>query len=287
MPQNIALVFTYERAEFLHECLRRIFAAEGSQDLDVFVCVDNHPEVPADPEIVPIIWYYQAKHNNLRYTLRQPHEFYGSTFNAMMGYREAWNREAPYAFIIEDDIMVAPDFFRWHLAVHQQEKLFASVASRCCRWAEMTAWTGAADYIVSAADYSPWGVCLPRESIGLINSHAHEKYFENQAGYLRQYLPNERWGDTVTEHDGLCHRQMLAVNGSCAFPCVPRAFHTGTYGYHRMDGKPLGVSLPERIVNLQKMITDPKFGEVHQDYHTVKEVGPWSEVRCVKRFEEV
>ena len=283
MAQNIVLVLTYERSEMLFECLGRIFSAEGVADLDVFVAVDNHPEQPTDPEILPIIAYYQAKHNNLRFTHRRPHGYYGSTYNAMLAYREAWNRRAPFTFVVEDDIMVAPDFFRWHLAVHQKEFLFASVASRCCRWAEMRAWTSPEDYVVSTVDYNPWGVCFPLDSIALINSHAHEKYFENQAGYLRQYLPNPRWGDTVTEHDGLIHRQMLAINGACAYPCVPRAFHTGWRGYHRQDGKRLEGTLAEKVAEFRQMINDPSF-ETHQDLHAVKGVGPWSTLQLVKRL---
>ena len=282
MNRAMCIVMTYERPEMLAECLRRVFAADGVAELDVVVLVDNHVDAPAHPETYEVLKPYREK---AEIVVRETHQYYGPTMNALLGYREAFERRAPYLFFLEDDVMVGKDFFRWHLAVHEQIQPFASAAQRCPRWAEMSS-HGPEDYILSSKDYANFGVCIPLKSLELIVRHSIPDYFSSLSPYLVRTFPHSWMGAERAEYDGLIHRVMESVRGDCAFPVEPRAFHAGYYGYHRLGREPKG-TLAERISKFRELTCDAGMVESLNalgDMYPCVEVGQWDKVRLIQRL---
>lgn len=273
----LCLVTAYERPEMLSECLRHIRLADG--EIPVRVLIDSKTHQGPHPDIIAVTMDYRVP-----FTLREVHGFYGNSLNTLLGYKEAYEEDVDYCFLIEDDVMVTKDFFRWHLAVHQQENLFTSVGAQCTR--RVAPKGTSSDYFTTASDYASLGVCMPRYSLGLLAEHAKTEYFQFQGAYVREMFPTSRFINEGGEQDGLVIRIMGEVNGLCAYPCVPRAFHLGVYGYHRLGGEPQG-TLEEKIHWFQQMLRDApsleRFNSL-KDLHPYQEPEAWDSVRCVARF---
>ena len=126
---------------------------------------------------------------------------------------------------------------RWSLTVHQQRNLFATIGCRNQRkknrfgqpW-EFPELPEA--YYTTSIDYRSQGVCFPRESVEKILVHATPEYWQDMKGYVNRVFPDSRFQKEYEEHDGLAMRVMAEMNLPVAYPCLPRAYHCGYYGYH-------------------------------------------------------
>jgi hypothetical protein len=97
-------------------------------------------------------------------------------------------------------------------------------------------------------DYCSLGVAMKRSVIEqLIAPHVCRAYFERPADYCQRNFPSSRVGARFIEQDGLIRRVQEAEGGRrpIAYPCRPRAYHAGFFGYHRAGG--LAGDLEERI----------------------------------------
>jgi hypothetical protein len=253
--KDIICITAHSRPEILHECLNRVHIAIGQLDLKVHVSVDGRVGEPHDKEVLEVAKRFENR-LDLNIIKRQPHHYPGNSYNTLEALKEAYHAGPRYIFLIEDDVMVSADFLMWSYAVNDLAKLFASVAVKCTRRNDVYPSTDPSKVWISGSDYASLGVCFPHNSLSFVVPHARDAYYSNMNAYTQREFPKSRFSNEFSEQDGLIIRIMGQWNGLTAWPYVPRAFHSGYYGYHRMDGcKPMG-SLEERIKDFKDIMFD-------------------------------
>jgi hypothetical protein len=252
MVKDIVIIPTFSRPEMLWLCLERLRACPETKHMDIRVYVDNHDAVRTNPPSAEIGRVIEM-HSDLPITLnwRKPHPFGGNTFNVLEAYREAYEESAEYVFLVEDDVMVNPDFFAWHYEAQETGDWASSIASRCLKGGAVQE-----QYIVNRS-FASIGCCFKRERLELIAPHACAAYYRDMVGYMRLAFPQDGRADQYTEQDGLIER-IISKNGYSIWPVEPRCTHVGWYGYHRWNSTRPAGSLDERYHHVRRVISDPE-----------------------------
>ncbi|MGH8207522.1 MAG: hypothetical protein ACRETK_12180 [Steroidobacteraceae bacterium] len=251
--RDVVVLPCWRRPEFLWHCLDNLSQADGILDLQVIVRLDtgylqdNLDVIRSFSERIP--------HLQIQYPQPCPFRRTKQSANVLLGYLQAAAVARRFVFLVEEDIMVARDFFRWHRAVHaQQPRLFCSIAARNPN-RDVAVPHEVGGYYRSTSDYCSLGVCLDRRIItGLIAAHVNMQYFGKPKRYLRRHFPASAVSLGFVEQDGLIRRIQEKSQLPLAYPCMPRAFHAGFYGYNRPGG--IDGSLQERIRILAGTIYD-------------------------------
>lgn len=233
MPQHpdIILVTSYTRFDYLRLCLEYLSNAEGIENKQIWLFIDRGRSLVRE--------FYEVladfKHLNIRTTFRPEHNHHGNSYNTLEAYKEAYQTDAKFVFLIEDDVLITNDFFKWHEAVQETGDYLCSVAYRCSRNSEVR--TDIVDpeaFFTSKADYASVGVCWRREKLAPIVEHATTDYYKDCAGYLAKHFPS--FADGYTEQDGMIQRVLAVTHGVIAWSYVPRCYHIGFAGYNRPRG---------------------------------------------------
>ena len=239
---DIILVPTYMRPEYLFLCLERIANSERPTDSEIWICQDfrfddEHRHKLGIDWTNEVLDYWRGR-LPIKFVRRRPHGFEGNSHNVLEAYKEAFNSSARFIYLIEEDVFVQPDFFRWHEAVQAEGDFMCSVAYRCSRNSEAaTDITDPNAYFTSQRDYASIGVAWRREKLAPVIAHASTEYYRDTSAYMVRTFPGNRFAGDFSEQDGLIMRVMWETHGTVAWPYVPRAYHLGWYGYHRPDGK--------------------------------------------------
>jgi hypothetical protein len=290
MSADICLVPTFRRPEYLWLCLEQLEKCEGVQNLQIVITIDNHLRWSYDPEVLRVARAF-ATRLPLQITVRSAHHHEGNSTNVLLAYGEALAAGARHIFLVEDDILVLPDFFRWHYAIQDREpEIFASVASPNKHVADWPRRGVPGGYFTSAA-YASHGVCLPARSVELLVEHITSAYLSYMPGYLAKRFPHSRLGPQFCEQDGLIDRIIEERSLRNAWPCAPRAFHTGFWGYHRTEKTRPGGSLEKKVAALRQIVSDTKtLNSLSVYYHDLdgltSPVGEWYEQTKVAELGE-
>ena len=127
--------------------------------------------------------------------------------NILRGYGEAVKRAKRYIFMIEEDMLIANDFFKWHYEVQEAQDLFCSIASKNNNLNQNLILSPELNrYYTSHITYQSLGVCFKKEvvdSAGKKQQH-YSKHYETKKTsgelfykciYLRHcdvYSPSDR-----------------------------------------------------------------------------------------------
>lgn len=279
--KDLVLITTYNRPDYLRLCLEYLSAAEGIQNKEIRVYVDRGRTLVREFYDV----FRDFPNLNIFSIFRSPHDFHGNSFNTLEAYKDAFYSGAKYVYLIEDDVLVSPDFFKWHEAIQQQENLFCSVAYRCSRNPAVLKLDDPSAYLLSKQDYASIGVCWQRENLQVVIEHAKEEYYGNLDKYLQEHFANNRFSDCFTEQDGLIMRIMAEKHGVVAWPYIPRCYHVGFASYNRPKSDRLSYSeLKETIHNMEKIRqADKDFGDIELVPTDMKL--KWNSLYCAQRFE--
>ena len=251
--RDVVLIPCWRRPEFLWHCLDNLTRAEGFEQLHVIF----RPDHGHDPVILDVIAEFAERLASYEVDLpvRCPYRRTKQSANVLGGYLLAAARTRHLVFMIEEDIMVARDFLRWHYAVHAAEpQLFCSLSTRNHNRAVATS-DDPRCYYLTTFDYCSLGVAVSRAVIGaLIAPHVCREYFERPVEYCLRQFSSSRLGDRFVEQDGLIRRVQEAQGEQrpIAYPYRPRAFHGGFIGYHR-SGRLTG-DLAQRIRSVGRVI---------------------------------
>lgn len=240
--RDLVIIPTYSRPEMLWHCLEHLLrcpeAAAGEVELVVFV--DHHI---GRPPALADIDHVMRKFPGIAVVQRASHAYRGNSFNVMTAYKQAWEEGRERAYLVEDDVMVQPDFFRWHREVEAEEELFCSIG------------IARPGVTTSTEMYASLGVCFRREPLALIVQHAVPAYFANMNDYCQREF---RQGPAVgTEQDGLILRIMKQAKGTARFAPMeaPKARHIGDYGYNRGQHRRPPGALQARYDAVAKRLT--------------------------------
>ena len=251
--RDIVLVPCWRRPEFLWHCIDNLCQADGVRDIHVIF----RPDTGFAPDILDVIRTQGTRLPSfeIQYPPVCPFRRTKQSANILLGYLQAVPRARQFVFLIEEDIMVARDFFRWHRKVHAQEpQLFCSIAAKNHN-RDISVSPDADAYYCTTGDYCSWGVCMNRDVIkALVAPHINGGYFRKPKRYLRHHFPASAVPLAFAEQDGLIRRIQKVSQKLLVYPCVPRAYHAGFYGYHRTGG--VDGSLKDKVQKLASIIYD-------------------------------
>jgi hypothetical protein len=262
---DIVIITSYNRPDYLRLCLEYLSRAQGIADKEIWICVDRGRTLIR--EFYEVLVDFQ-KSLHIVTKFRPEHSYRGNSYNTLEAYKEAYQTDAKFIYLVEDDVLVQPDFFTWHESVQTCGNFMCSVAFRCSRNAE--ARTDIVDpeaYFTTAKDYASIGVCWRRERLLPVIKHAVSEYYSDLEGYLTQHFQNNRFCTSFSEQDGLIMRVMGETNGVTIWPYNPRCFHIGFSGYNRLRGSRYTTA------ELREIIHDPlKVAVADRDFHDIEPV---------------
>jgi hypothetical protein len=251
--KDVVVLPCWRRPEFLWHCLDNLTRADGIRDVHVLF----RPDTGFSTENLEVIELFAERLSSFEINLPQPCPFRRTrqSANLLLGYLRAAAEAKQYVFLVEEDVMVGRDFFRWHRAAHAAGPLFCSIAvknpNRTLRLPDE-----AEGYYLSSGDYCSHAVCFDKQVVrSMIAPHVNMAYFRRPKKYLRRHFPASAIGLGFVEQDGLLRRIQEPSTYSIAYPCVPRAFDAGFYGYNR-PGE-IGGSIRDRIQSLADTIYNP------------------------------
>jgi hypothetical protein len=251
--KDVVLLPCWRRPEFLWHCLDNFTRADGSSDLHLIVS----PDTGHSPDTLEVVRSFADRLPSLEIRIPPPAPYRRTkqSANLLLGYLRAASLAHRFVFLIEEDIMIARDFFRWHRQAHAcSGELFCSIAARNPNRKPALPQEYEA-YYLGGADYCSSGVCFDKQLLqSLIAPHICMSYFRRPKKYIKRLFPHSAVGLGFVEQDGLIQRIQEQVGYPIAWPCVPRAFHAGFYGYNRPGN--ISGSLSERIQQLGQTIYD-------------------------------
>lgn len=248
------LIPCWRRPEFLHHCLSNLVATGELDSVHVIF----KPDTGHSRETIEMIERWEPKLPSWEIASALParNRQTKQSLNVLSGYLYAASLSNGLVFMVEEDIMVGRDFFRFHRALHYAEPgLFCSLSPRNHN-RTIPAITRSDAYYLSHGDFCSWGTCFRREVIlEMIAPHVNEEYLARPQSYCAATWPDSIVNRGHIEQDGLIRRIQDASDRPTAYPHVPRAFHAGWYGYNRADR--IGGRLEQRIEKVGSTIYDP------------------------------
>lgn len=225
------LIPCWGRPEFLHHTLDNLVRTGDMNTVHVIFKMDHafHADIPKVIES----WKEHISSFSLSPTPKTGYTVTKQSHNLLSGYAQAAELSTGLVFMVEEDIMVSRDFFRYHRAIHAKEDLFVSLSTmNHNRHVKVT--TDPEAYYLSHGDYCSLGACFKKEVIqSHILPHATKEYYGNPYKYCERVFPSSSLNRSMVEQDGLIRRIQKAQHLPTAYPHVPRAFHAGWYGYNR------------------------------------------------------
>jgi hypothetical protein len=205
------------------------------------------------------IWNFRER---FKYEIRQDSsgfkkDTYGNSKNLLDSLKRAYDSGAERIFLVEDDIMVAPDIFEWHETVLNEVDPFVSCAT----------------LLNKSAHFPINGREAMDESIKDPNAYhvSHHAYSSHAAAFKRknlkhvvEFLANESTYEKLSsgnEQDIQIQKIMALpffINKGSAWPYVPRAFNVGMYSYHINTGMKFNGTFEEKCDALRKAVTNPE-----------------------------
>ena len=254
--RDVVIVPCYERPEYTCLGLQYLSRARGIRDKEVWLCQDNHENgLIVDPNNAPKDFAEVALYLGMTFGSRAvyrsiaPHSTYGNSKNLVDGLKAAYDSGAERIFLVEDDIIVAPDIFEWHEAVLEEKDVFVSCA---------TALNKSAHFQVNGPNaMDPSDDSAAYKTVqGAYSSHAVAFKRKNLDRLLSYVTSFSKW-ESGFEQDMLTQRFMRIVHKASAWPYVPRAYNVGVYSYHINTGRKLTGTLKEKTRALDQIIHDP------------------------------
>ncbi len=253
--KDIVLLPCWRRPEFLWHCLDNLTRVAGIGS----VHFTFRPDTGASPENLDVIESFAGRLPSFDVQAPEPCPYRRTkqSANVLLGYLRAASVARRHVFLVEEDIMVARDFLTWHRAVHAAAgPLFCSIAVRNPN-RTVTLPDDPEGYYVSSGDYCSYGVCFDKQVLQrMVASHVNMAYMRRPKKYLRRHFPASAISLGYVEQDGLLRRIQERSTYPIAYPCLPRAFDAGFYGYNRPGG--VRGSLQDRIQALADIIYDPE-----------------------------
>jgi hypothetical protein len=249
--RDIVVLPCWRRPEFLWHCLDNLTRTDGFDQLHLLF----RPDTGFSQENIEVIHSFADRLPSFQISLPDPCPFRRTkqSANLLLGYLRAAAEALRYVFLVEEDTMVARDFFRWHRAVHAAaDPLYCSIASRNPNRV-VTVPDDPQGYYLTSGDFCSGGVCFDKHRLQtLVAPHVNMAYFRRPKKYLRRQFPGSAVGLGFVEQDGLLRRIQERAGMRIAYPCVARCYNAGFYGYNRPGG--LAGSVDDRVRRLATTI---------------------------------
>ena len=155
---NLIIVFAHRRTDLLLSCLERLAVCAEIDNHEVWIVDDKERKTPEEEQ------------NVRRVCERAKHTFSNSRYLEMYATKTSWDSQirafemaayssdARLVHLLEDDVMVAPDFLQWGEMAHKFSPLLTCAVNI---WTKRTG--SPSEVCISNSDYAHWGVCMHRE----------------------------------------------------------------------------------------------------------------------------
>lgn len=206
----------------------RIFADTGASLEDVEYCRDK---------FCPEALIFESK----------PHIFAPSgCWNILNAIKQGYETGAENIFLIEEDVLIRPNFFQWHLA---QQDCLASCGRKDPH-----------HYLLYGSLYTNPGSRLTRPLVEKLLVHINDDFFIRLRDYLDEhFLP---WPEQSNLDDGLIRRVIRKMGGKVVYPETPICIHQGFRLYDRIDiYKNYETTIEKRILRLKEIISSIRPGD--------------------------
>jgi hypothetical protein len=280
------LVTTYNRPQYLQLCLEYLSLAQGIESKEICIYADRGLSGQNLMEFYDVVNPFRGQ-LNISVAVRPPHNFHGNTYNTLEAYKEAYYSDAEFVYLVEDDVLVRPDFFTWHEAVQTMGDYFCTIGSRCLRNSQVRAdVSDPSAFFETSCDFASIGVCWRRTRLAPIIEHARTEYYEDLSGYIARNFPANRFRNSFTEQDGLIMRVLSDTKGIVGWSYVPRCQHTGFFGYNRPNGARLSLEeLRETIHFADKIKIRDKYSFGDIAIVPTEAPVPFQKLYCLQRLE--
>ena len=283
--KTVCLIPAWRRPEFLWHCLANIKRAEGADQVHYIFRFDQGHAA----ELHDVVRDFPFSHE-VSITPPSKYRLTKQSYSLLTGYALAAQAAGPDGLVlmVEEDVMVATDFFRWHQAVHEQQRnLFCSIAVANPNRRNVAELRGpVSDYYLSSGDYCSLGVGFrPWVLQQLVAQHAGANYYAQPHAYCLREFPASPIGSAFVEQDGLIRRIQMAAKLPIAYPYAARAYHAGLYGKNRGNGP--GGSFARRLEYVTEVIysdeamrTFAKHPEWYEDSRPIPLTAePWTDLQ--------
>jgi hypothetical protein len=220
---------------------------------EVWIAEDVHADKPksftTQMEMLACIRFAQNEFGrDFSYLATQPHTTYGNSYNVLSALQKAAQYAEGKVYLIEDDVLVTPDFFEWNDMVFNQYDAKVVCAGRLNRslnfrfngpdaMDESIRDVNAVKKVVGA--YNSWATCFSLSFMEMFKDSIDQ--FKMRPGF---------------EQDTMIQDRMRICKIASIWPYVPRAYHMGWYSYHRTGGfRPQG-TLEQRVKDFQKVMSN-------------------------------
>jgi hypothetical protein len=227
---SVVVIPCFSRADFLEVCLDHIVKADDFDKHKYLFCLDYG----FNPEVLKIINKYPLMAAAMK--VPDNHLKDGKqSYNVINGLIKAAEVSDDKVYYIEDDCLIAKDFFTFTGGVVEKEDVYCCIASMSDRPTIKPVDDGNCYYVKeNDNDYRGIGVCFSTAKIlEYLKPHHDMRYYRNIKGYCTRFFPDSELKGQWTEQDGLQRRIIEKNKLMVAFSSVPRCFHAGFYGYHR------------------------------------------------------
>jgi hypothetical protein len=240
---NSVVIPTFARPEFLALCLEKIDHAVNAPD-DIRIFLDT----ASIERLSEVEWVRDTFLPRAEIFHAKPHIFAPSgCWNILNSIKQGYETGAENIFLIEEDILIKPNYFTWHLS---QTNCLASCGRKdphhFPRYGPL---------------YTNPGSCLRRELVEQLIPHINSDYFTRLREYLDEKLP-PKWDEQSMLDDGLIRRVIRQMGGQAVYPEKPVCTHIGWRFYNKLDlYMNFETTMEGKIRRLQELMQSIKPGD--------------------------
>ena len=282
MPSDVCLIRTYQRPELLHHCLDRLWWAHKPESFSVQGKIDFHEGKTAHQGILDL---FESPIIN-GFSITCTHLNIGDSCAFLRALKSTFRLNPDRIYNVEEDVLIAPDFFRWHQAaqamgyditvasnLHGDPRISSDSDPKAC---------------IEMNRASAIGCCFSRRFAELLVEHCVPEYYQSHQTmqqYLDRHFPGEPSGDVAW--DGLMARLIRKHNLKVLWPARPRCYHAGWYGLNRGKSNPYSyMTLKDQIKAVGEVIHNEaklfELGDYRQDCRVFSlEEKPWQKLKII------
>lgn len=251
---NVVVIPNYSRPEMLTLMLEQIEKAVYFRDLYYLFSIDYGGDVN---NITRIANDFIKRNNTNAEVILVPKTEYTTTklsYAIVYAYRKAVELKPEYIFLLEDDIIIANNFFHWHYLVQGFDDVFCSIGTRNHALMQPLTKLYAKAFVYHT--YQSHGVCWKTTVLQPLLELFTDNYFAHPHTYIARLFPNSKISNQFVEQAGMFNRMVEYNKYNVIYPYYPVAYHAGFYGKNR-GKKPTGI-LEDNIKYLHKIIFHPQ-----------------------------
>lgn len=221
--------------------LQKLQNSNRPENLDVRIFADVQADLES-VEYVRDLWYPEALIFQANPHVSTP----SGCWNILNAIKSGYRTGADYIFLIEEDVLIKPDYFSWHLS---QTDCLASCGRKDRH-----------HYPRYGPLYTNPGSRLTHRLVEQLIPHINDDYFARLREYLDEHF--EPWDTQSVLDDGLIRRVIRKMGGQAVYPDSPVCTHIGWRFYGKLDiYQNNEVGIENRIVRLKELMQTIKPGD--------------------------